>query len=189
MPRRSRPHEGPNRRRQRLGSASFIAAARLDRRSRPYPPRSKCRGDVQPFEGVMRGDVVEQYAGGAAGRAAAIEAGAARDAHQIVDDAVHWAARLDRLFADLADDCWARPVRTVGGGEHPVALLPYRRWREVEVHLADLGLGFTSRDWSPELIDRMLPNLVTGLSARADSRELVAWLLGRGSPPQLQPWG
>lgn len=141
------------------------------------------------IEGVMRGDVVEQYAGGAVGRAAAIEAGAARDAHQIVDDAVHWAARLDRLFADLSDDCWARPVRTVGGGEHAVALLPYRRWREVEVHMADLDLGFTSRDWSPELIDRMLPNLVTGLSTRADPRELAAWLLGRGLPPQLQPWG
>jgi maleylpyruvate isomerase len=141
------------------------------------------------IEGVMRGNVVEQYAGGAVGRAAAIEAGAARDAHQILDDAVHWAARLDRLFADLSDDCWARPVRTLGGGEHAVALLPYRRWREVEVHLADLDRGFTSRDWSPELIDRMLPDLVTGLPTRADPRELAAWLLGRGSPPQLQPWG
>ncbi len=141
------------------------------------------------IEGVMRGDVVEQYAGGAAGRAAAIEAGAARDAHQIVDDAVRWAARLDRLFADVPDDCWARPVRTVDGGEHAAALLPYRRWREVEVHLADLDLGFTSRDWSPELVDRMLPDLVAGLPARADPQELAAWLLGRGSPPQLQPWG
>jgi maleylpyruvate isomerase len=141
------------------------------------------------IEGAMRGDVVEQYAGGAAGRAAEIEAGAARDAHQIVDDAVHWATRLDRLFATLPDDCWARPVTTVGGGEHPVAMLPYRRWREVEVHLVDLGLEFTSRDWSPQLVERMLPSLVTGLPARADSRELAAWLLGRGSPPQLQPWG
>lgn len=140
-------------------------------------------------EGTMRGDVVEQYAGGAVGRAAEIEAGAARDAQQIVDDAVHCAARLDRLFATLPDDCWARPVRTVRGGEHPVAMLPYRRWREVEVHLVDLGLGFTSSDWSPELIDRMVPNLVMGLPGRADTRELAAWLLGRGSPPQLKPWG
>ena len=140
-------------------------------------------------EGALRGDVVDQYAGGAAGRAAEIEAGAARDAREIVADAVECAARVDHLFAGLPDDCWARPVRTVRGGEHPVALLPFRRWREVEVHLVDLGLGFTSSDWSPELIDRMLPNLVTGLPDRADARELAAWLLGRGSPPQLQPWG
>jgi maleylpyruvate isomerase len=140
-------------------------------------------------ESAVRGEVVEQYAGGAAGRAAEIEAGAARDARQIVDDAVQWAARVDHLFAGLPDECWARPVRTVGGGEHPVALLPYRRWREVEVHLVDLGLGFTSSDWSAELIDRMLPNLVSGLPGRADARELATWLLGRGSPPQLQPWG
>jgi maleylpyruvate isomerase len=80
-------------------------------------------------------------------------------------------------------------VKTIRGGEVPVALLPYRRWREVEVHLVDLGLGFTSSDWSPELVDRMLPTLVAGLPGRADARELAAWLLGRGSPPQLQPWG
>lgn len=137
----------------------------------------------------MRGEVVEQYAGGAAGRAAEIEAGAARDAGPIVDDALQCAARVYQLFAGLPDDCWARPVRTVSGGEHPVAVLPYRRWREVEVHLVDLGLGYTSSDWSSELVDRMLPNLVTGLPGRADARKLAAWLLGRGAPPQLEPWG
>ncbi|NYI09414.1 maleylpyruvate isomerase N-terminal domain-containing protein [Nocardioides marinus] len=139
-------------------------------------------------EGAMRGEVVEQYAGGAAGRAAEIEAGAARDARQIVDDAVQRAARVDDLFAGLSDECWTRPVKTVRGGEHPAALLPYRRWREVEIHLVDLGMGITSSDWPPELVDRMLPSLVAGLPDRADSRELVAWLLGRGSPPHLQPW-
>lgn len=139
-------------------------------------------------EGAMRGEVVEQYVGGAAGRVAEIEAGAARDARQIIDDAVQCAVRVDQLFADLPHDCWARPVKTVRGGEHPVAVLPYRRWREVEIHLVDLGMGFTSNDWPPELVDRMLPNLVTGLPDRADSRELAAWLLGRGSPPHLQPW-
>lgn len=141
------------------------------------------------IEDVMRGEAVDQYVGGAAGRAAEIEAGAVRDARQVVDDALQWAARLDRLFTDIPDDCWDRSVRTVSGGEHAVALLPYRRWREVEVHLADLDLGFTSCDWSPELIDRMLPDLVTGLPVRADPRELAAWLLGRGAPPQLPPWG
>lgn len=140
-------------------------------------------------ESAAREEVIEQYAGGAAGRAAEIEAGAARDARQIVDDSVQWGARVDHLFARLPDECWSRPVRSVGGGEHPVALLPYRRWREVEVHLVDLGLGFTSSDWSAELIDRMLPDLVSGLPGRADARQLAAWLLGRGSPPQLQSWG
>lgn len=140
-------------------------------------------------EGALRGEVVDQYVGGAAGRAAEIEAGAAREAGQIVADALQCAARVDHLFDGLPDHCWARPVRTVRGAEHPVALLPYRRWREVEVHLVDLGLGFTSDDWSSELVDRMLPDLVTGLPDRAETRELAAWLLGRGAPPQLEPWG
>jgi maleylpyruvate isomerase len=141
------------------------------------------------IDGALRGEAVEQYAGGASGRAAEIEAGAGRGARQIVDDAVQCAHRLDQAFAGLPDDCWARPVKTIRGGEVPVALLPYRRWREVEVHLVDLGLGFTSSDWSPELVDRMLPTLVAGLPGRADARELAAWMLGRGSPPQLQRWG
>lgn len=91
---------------------------------------------------------MEHYVGGAAGRAAEIEAGSTRPAQLIVDDALQWAARLDGVFANLPDHCWARPVATVQGGEHPVAQLPFRRWREVEIHLADLDLGFTSQDWS-----------------------------------------
>lgn len=86
-------------------------------------------------------------------------------------------------------ECWSRPVRTVGGGEHPVALLPFRRWREVDVHLIDLRLGVTADDWPQELVDRALPRLVAGLPDRADRRRLMAWLLGRGPAPDLHPWG
>jgi maleylpyruvate isomerase len=80
-------------------------------------------------------------------------------------------------------------VRTVAGGEHPVALLPFRRWREVEVHLVDLGVGVSPADWSVGLVDRALPRLISDLTQRADERELMAWLLGRGSAPELRPWG
>jgi maleylpyruvate isomerase len=141
------------------------------------------------IDGATRGELVEQYAGGAAGRAAAIEAGAARSPVAIVEDAISWAARLDDIFATLPDHVWTRPVRTVGGDDHPVAVLPFRRWREVELHLVDLGLGYTAADWSQDLIDRVLPGLVARLIDRADARDLMAWLLGRGSPPELEPWG
>jgi hypothetical protein len=30
--------------------------------------------------------------------------------------------------------------------------------------------------------------LLAGLPGRADERELMAWLLGRGPAPELQPW-
>lgn len=105
-------------------------------------------------------------------------------------------ARASRLpswsvghVASLPDRVWGRPVRTVAGGEHPAALLPFRRWREVEVHLVDLGCGVDPDEWSDGLVRRALPQLVADLSDRADHRQLMAWLLGRGPAPGLGPWG
>ncbi len=99
------------------------------------------------IQAAQRGELIEQYRGGASGRAAEIDAGALRSAADIIDDAMHWAGRLDELFAGLPDSCWALPVRTIRGNSHPIALLPLRRWREAEVHLVDLDLGFGPGDW------------------------------------------
>lgn len=144
---------------------------------------------VRRVDAAARGSLTDQYVGGATGRASAIEAGARRPAVDLVADVRDWSARLDETFGSLSDDCWARPVRTVGGGEHPVGQLPFRRWREVEVHLVDLDIGFGPADWSQQLVDRALPRLFEGLPIRADQRALMAWMLGRGSAPTLEPWG
>ena len=91
-----------------------------------------------------------------------------RTAREVDRDVVEWSDRLDGLFRSLQAAVWARSVRTVADGEHPVSLLRFRRWREVEVHLVDLGLGLTPLDWSQELVDRALPQLVAGLTTRVD---------------------
>lgn len=141
------------------------------------------------IEAATRGEIIDQYAGGAEGRALEIEAGAGRPAKALILDVVGSSQRLNVTFASLPDDCWNRPVRSVNGDEHPVALLPLRRWREVEVHLVDLGLGLTPSDWPTELVDRVVPRLVADLAARSDLRSLMAWTLGRGPAPTLEPWG
>jgi len=138
---------------------------------------------------AVRGETAEQYAGGYAGRSAEIEAGAESSARRIGEDVMEWVTRLDTVFAGLADDVWSRPVRTVRGDDHPVATLPFRRWREVEVHMVDFELGFTHRDWSAAFVGRALPAMLDRLPERSDHRELMAWLLGRGLPPSLPPWG
>jgi maleylpyruvate isomerase len=137
---------------------------------------------------ALRSEVIDQYEGGRAGREAEIEAGANRDAAALRDDATRWSLTLDDLFRSLPDDVWARPVRTGAGDEIPVALLPFRRWWEVEVHLVDLGLTTRASDWTDGLVNKALPRLLAGLAGRADERELMAWLLGRGPAPELQPW-
>jgi maleylpyruvate isomerase len=144
---------------------------------------------VRRVQAAAQGEVVEQYVGGAEGRTAEIEAGAGRPAADLVADAAMWSQRLDAAFASFPADGWARPVRSVNDGEHPVGMLPFHRWREVEIHLVDLGLGFRPEDWSPGFVDRALPELVAGLSARTSPRALMAWLLGRDAPPKLESWG
>jgi heme A synthase len=72
--------------------------------------------------------------------------------------------------------------------KHPIARLPFHRRWEVEVHLVDLGIGPTPDGWTQQLVDRVLPWLIAGLRDRADDRSLMAWMLGRSSPPILDPW-
>jgi maleylpyruvate isomerase len=141
------------------------------------------------IEAALRGEQIDQYEGGAVGRAASIDAGARRNARELEVDVVDWSQRLDMAFASLPSDGWSRMVRSVAGGEYPVSALPFRRWREVEIHIVDLNVGLTAADWPDRLVELSLPRLLSGLSERADERELMAWALGRGPAPELEVWG
>lgn len=143
---------------------------------------------VRRVEAATRGEVIDQYPGGVEGRASEIEAGARRSARELIADVRFWSQQLDETFDALPLDCWGRPVRSMRGGEHPVSHLPRHRWWEVEVHLVDLGIGLGPADWPEGFVDWALPRLIAGLADRADPRSLMAWLLGRGSPPRLGPW-
>lgn len=145
-------------------------------------------GMSRRVEAALEGETVDQYIGGPTGRAAEIEAGATRSAPTIVADLTTSAQRLDDLFASVPDDPWPRPVRTVRGDQHPMSKLPLRRWREVEVHLVDLDLGATPAAWPDELVDLQLPRLTANLADRCDGQALMAWILGRGPAPELDPW-
>jgi maleylpyruvate isomerase len=142
---------------------------------------------VRRIDAATRGELIDQYAGGARGRDAEIEAGADRPAHELIRDVRDWAQRLDAAFGSLPNGLWNHQVRSPQG-DHPIARLPfYRRW-EVEVHLVDLGIGPTPDGWTQQLVDRVLPWLIAGLRDRADDRSLMAWMLGRSSPPNLDSW-
>ena len=146
-------------------------------------------GMSRRISAALRDEIIEQYVDGLDGRAAEIEAGATRTAREIVADVSSTAERLDSLFTTMPEDVWEKPVQTVGGGEHAVSMLPFRRWREVEIHLVDLGLGSTLADWPTDLVDAALPRLTATLADRCDQRALMAWALGRGPAPELRPWG
>ena len=144
---------------------------------------------VRRLAAAADGRVVEQYPGGAEGRAAEIQAGVGRSAAEVLADVSAADDAVDRVFAAADDRLWASTVQVGGGATGPAAALVFRRWREVEVHHVDLDVGYQPDRWPDALVARWLPELLTALPQRADPRALVAWLTGRGPAPTPPPWG
>jgi len=138
--------------------------------------------------GAIEDRVVDQYAGGPRGRAAEIERSAALSLEVLVADVRTSSAAVDRVVEAVPGQAWERLTRSVSGALAPARLVVYSRWREVEVHLVDLGLGYTPAEWPAALVERWLPEALDGLPGRADQRELLRWISGRGAPPGLAPW-
>ena len=156
------------------------------------------------LEAAGRLESVDRYPGGAGQRSAEIEEGASRPAAELVADVAASAAALDAAWSATSQEAWARPGTSLGRPE-PVADLPFKRWREVEVHHADLGLAFGWDDWSAGYVGRELRNAAmawrathpmgqTGLPTAALAlapNERLAWLLGRlevDGLPEVRPW-
>ena len=124
-----------------------------------------------------------------------IEAGAPRPAAVLLDDL--------RAANRALEECWG------SFDEWPVDLgvddIVQRRWREVEVHHADLGPGYgrSYRDWSPEYLRLDLrhfsmlwnsrrPMGLTGLPSDVmalPEPDRLAWLLGRLEIDGVDPAG
>jgi maleylpyruvate isomerase len=145
------------------------------------------------LEGSARGEVVDQYPGGAPARAEAIEAGAARPAVDLVADIVATHRRLDAAVAAMTAERWRNETRDVGGDLRPAHEMPRRRWREVELHHVDLGLGYEPADWPAVFVERLLPEALADVGRRLpglDSVEpstVLAWTYGRAAPPDGLP--
>ena len=153
--------------------------------------------------GAVRGEVVARYPGGSAQRDADIEQGSDRPVDALVADVRATSARLEPTWDEMTDEAW--DGHTTFDGLERVDSLPFARWREVEVHHSDLGLGYTSEDWPAGFVRRDLaaktmawrarmPMGLTELPAAAQAlspADRVAWLLGRREVdglPEVGPW-
>jgi maleylpyruvate isomerase len=153
------------------------------------------------LESSERGEVVDRYPGGVDRRNGDIEAGAGRAAAEQVADLAAADRRLDAAIA--AHTRWDGESRELTGRVIPVGEVVFLRWREVEVHRYDLGLGYRFEDWPAEYARTELTELtmrwnarrpmgLTGVPAEAlavPEPERVAWLLGRFEIPGLPPAG
>jgi maleylpyruvate isomerase len=92
------------------------------------------------FLAAEEGEIADQYEGGFAARVTAINEAASRTAAEHVTDVRRSIYALEGAIAS-ARQGWYGSARMVSGIEVRVTDLPLRRWREVEVHMGDLGLA------------------------------------------------
>jgi maleylpyruvate isomerase len=149
-------------------------------------------GHLRMFDAAARGEVAAMYPGGPDQRTGDIEAGARRSAADLLGDIDTTATQLEAAWAALPEAAWARHGITFGG-ETTMADLLFIRWREVTVHHADLGLGYSWKDWDGDYVRLDLARLtmlwasrrpmgLTDLPPEAMSvtdHQRLAWLLGR----------
>lgn len=122
-------------------------------------------GIAATLAGALRGDVVLRYPQGSAGRDADIAAGAGRGAVELIADVRDSADRLDRLFGAVADASgWGLTTEN----DRPAHSWLNARWREVEIHRADLRGSYGAAGWPAAFVGYLLPRLATEVGTRAD---------------------
>ncbi|MBB5872703.1 maleylpyruvate isomerase [Allocatelliglobosispora scoriae] len=130
-------------------------------------------------EAASRGEVVEAYEGGAAGRAAEIEAGAGRSAAELAADLRESGARLAEAWHRLDPSLWQAPTKALTG-LRPLFMGVASRWLELEIHHVDLDLGYAPTDWPDNFVSAALPIIINGLPGRASADRpapATTWLL------------
>ena len=73
---------------------------------------------------------------------------------------------LMEAWSQLPDDAWERPGRSLTG-QRTQREWVWSRWREVEVHHVDLGLGYSAAEWPVAFVTRGLDDAFAELPARA----------------------
>jgi maleylpyruvate isomerase len=138
-------------------------------------------------EYAVRGELVDFYDGGFPARDAVIDRESAGTPAELVAAVAEAQRELEQTWRGLKPDAWDRPVRW---RRSTVLDTLYGRWREAEIHAADLDLGYRPQDW-PEpfarhALDFLAPRVPAGseLTLRADDADLTM-VLGAGVPVEV----
>lgn len=148
---------------------------------------------VRLLDFASRGEIAEQYPGGVQGRNGAIEEGAKRAVRPIVDDLRRMIYGLEGAWNSASAETWKGAGILSSGARIPVREVVFRRWRETEVHHADLLASVSFADWSADYVRRDLDYQVMQWRARKPMgltvlpegalklapHDRLAWLLGR----------
>jgi maleylpyruvate isomerase len=103
-------------------------------------------------EGAIAGEERQQYPGGSEGRAADIEAGADRNAADLIGDFEASQRALVDAWHRMPADAWTRPGAWLVAGRRSVDSSLGARRRELLVHWVDLGLDATPADLPDDFV-------------------------------------
>jgi maleylpyruvate isomerase len=118
-------------------------------------------------EAAARGEIGMQYPGGAEQRGAEIAAGRGAGAASLLADLRRSCDALMEAWHHVPDDAWDRPGRSLTG-ERSQRNWVWSRWREVEVHHVDLGLGYSPSEWPVTFVTRGLEDVFADLPSRSN---------------------
>ena len=124
-------------------------------------------------QAAAEGEIGLQYPGGAEQRAAGIAAGRGVSAAALLADLRRSCDALMEAWTQLPDDAWNSMGRSLTGQRTQRGWV-WSRWREVEVHHVDLGLGYSSAEWPVGFVTRGLDEVFAELPARAERRRMPA---------------
>ena len=147
---------------------------------------------VNLLQSAVRGEVGKQYPS-IEKRNADIESGSSRNASELVVDLRVSIYGLEAAWASANERTWHGQGRNLRGAVSEMSSLVFLRWREVEIHHADLNLGFGYDDLTPlyvrlELDQQIMlwrsrkPMGMTDLPEIAKKlvpSQRLAWLMGR----------
>ncbi len=125
-----------------------------------------------------------------------IQSGATRSAATLVEDVKTAGRLLEQTWDAMTAAGWSG-YGLAGAGRFAMATGPWRRWREVEVHWADLGLGYGPDDWPASYVSTDLPRRLEAWTAEGNqlpaeiihltAARQLAWLFGRDAGQGLPP--
>lgn len=165
-------------------------------------------GHAGMIAAAARGQVEAQYPGGVEQRDRDIAAGQGRPAAELLADLQAAIRRLEQAWAAMPEESWATGLGRTQTGWRAIAHTVFLRWREVEVHLADLGLRElgcpTWDELSSAYVDAEYVEMTAGLARRVPEGKTLLLVPGdrpsrafgsgqdvqpiRATPPRLLQW-
>lgn len=118
---------------------------------------------IRMLEAALRDEVVDQYEGGDAGRAAEIDIGSMRPLGDLAAALADTDQRLEEVWRRFDSTTWRR-LTSARAGIRPAFTCLWARWREVEIHSVDLGSPSSS--WPASFARAGLDVAVHGLELR-----------------------